>query len=202
VINDYATLQAKVAQYLARADLTAVIPDFIQLAESRMNLDLALSPQQLSASGTSAGGVITPPATIRQIQSLLISIDGVQREIYPVPPSQGGNANLIVLPIGYTVVNGVVHLVGSADTDYVMTYYAGIPSLSTDAGSTQNWLILLAPQLYLYATLLEASVYLRDDQRTALFGQGYSTALDGLRRQDEMLRYGPSPRPRVDFIAP
>lgn len=44
MVNDYSTLQAKVAQFLARADLGGVIPDFIQLAEARMNNDLRLSP--------------------------------------------------------------------------------------------------------------------------------------------------------------
>jgi len=202
VISDYSTLQSAVARWLARADLTASIPDFIQLAETRMNFDLKLSPQQAQASGTSSGGIITPPNGCRQIQSLLIILDGVQRAIYPVPVEQASNANLIVLPIGYTMINGVINLVGSTDTDYVLTYYTGIPSLGTDPGSAQNWLIIAAPNMYLYATLLEASVYLRDDQRTALFGQGYQTALAAMQKQDEMLRYGPSPRPRVDFITP
>lgn len=45
MINDYTTLQAAVAQWLARSDLAGVIPTCIQLAEARINADLALSPQ-------------------------------------------------------------------------------------------------------------------------------------------------------------
>lgn len=37
MINDYATLQAAIADELARADLTAAIPNFIQLAEADLN---------------------------------------------------------------------------------------------------------------------------------------------------------------------
>lgn len=165
-----------------------------------MNNDLRLSPQQTLVTGTSVGGQITPPADFRQVQALIVSLDGVERELYPVPPIQDTNANLFVLPIGYTMVNGVINIVGAADTDYRLFYYGYIPSLS-DA-TPQNWLILSQPQMYLYATLLEACIYLRDDQRTTLFGQGYTTALAAMRGNDDMLRYGPSPRPRVDFITP
>lgn len=40
MINDYATLKTAIASWLARADLTAAIPDFIQLAETRFNREL------------------------------------------------------------------------------------------------------------------------------------------------------------------
>lgn len=45
MLNDYATLQSNVAQFLARADLTGVIPTFIQLAEGRMNTDMRMQAQ-------------------------------------------------------------------------------------------------------------------------------------------------------------
>ena len=35
--TDYATLQATIANYLARSDLTASIPEFIRLAEDRLS---------------------------------------------------------------------------------------------------------------------------------------------------------------------
>lgn len=45
MINDYPTLQDAVTRWLARSDLAASIPDFILLAEARINADLSLSPQ-------------------------------------------------------------------------------------------------------------------------------------------------------------
>jgi hypothetical protein len=55
MINDYTTLQSAVARWLARADLTASIPDFIQLAETRINQDLRTQNQQVKVSGTTSG---------------------------------------------------------------------------------------------------------------------------------------------------
>ena len=38
--GDFATLQATVASYLARGDLTDQIPEFIRLAQDRLSRDL------------------------------------------------------------------------------------------------------------------------------------------------------------------
>ncbi len=40
--TDYTTLQATIASYLARDDLTATIPEYIRLAEDRLARDLRI----------------------------------------------------------------------------------------------------------------------------------------------------------------
>lgn len=150
--------------------------------------------------GVSAGGIIPIPVGMRQVQALIIDTGGAQRELYPVPPVQNTNGDIIYYPVGYQITNSGIQLVGTQDGGYTLVYLTGIPNLSDDA--PQNWLILLSPSVYLYATLLEASVYLRDDDRINLFGSGYQNALAALKKQDELQRFGPSPRPHVDFIAP
>lgn len=177
-----------------------MIPDFIQLAEARINLDLRTAPQQQVVTGTTVGGAFTLPSDCRQIQALIVPFGGIDRELHAVAPEKNLNAAYVNVPEGYTVVGNQVFIIGQTDFDYTLTYFAGVPSLS--GSNTQNWLILTAPQVYLYATCLEASVYLRDDERTALFGQGYKTAIEGLRAQDDSLRYSPTPRMRVDFYTP
>lgn len=200
MINDFSTLQAKVAQWLARADLATVIPDFIQLAEARINLDLRTAAQQVATSGTTVGGSFTLPTDCRQIQALIVTYGGIELELHPVAPEKALNEAYISVPSEYTVLGNTVNILFNADTAYRLVYFQGVPSLA-DA-TPQNWLILTAPQVYLYATCLEASVYLRDDARTQLFGLGYKTAVDGLLAQSDSLRYSPSPRMRVDFYTP
>lgn len=69
------------------------------------------------------------------------------------------------------------------DAAYPITlaYVARIPALS-DANPT-NWVLQQAPQMYLYASLLEAEPFLANDARAALWGTAYQVALDGLRAQ-------------------
>lgn len=200
MINDYSTLQSAVSRWLARADLALSIPDFITLAEARINLDLRTSSQQAQVSGTSSAGVIALPTSCKQVQSLIVTFGGVERELHPVPPEQAMNGQFTTVPDNYCVIGNNINIIANSDYAYRMVYFSGVPSLSDAA--PQNWLITGYPQVYLYATLLEASGYLRDDARTALWGQGYANAVDALTRQSDSLRYSPTPRQRIDFCPP
>lgn len=55
MVNDYATLQAAVAAWLARADLTSQIPTFIQLAEADLNRQVRTRQMQTLVTGTASG---------------------------------------------------------------------------------------------------------------------------------------------------
>ena len=49
-LANYADLQASVANWLHRADLTAVIPDFVAIAEARMSADLDARDMDITTS--------------------------------------------------------------------------------------------------------------------------------------------------------
>lgn len=66
-VNDYSTLKAAIADELARADLTAVIPTFIQLAEADFNRQLRARQMQVMVTGSAVAGVITLPTDVRTV---------------------------------------------------------------------------------------------------------------------------------------
>ena len=54
--TDYTTLQATIADYLARSDLTTQIPEFIRLAEDRLLRDLRIRQMiKVATASTTAG---------------------------------------------------------------------------------------------------------------------------------------------------
>jgi len=54
--TDYTTLQATIADYLARSDLTTQIPEFIRLAEDRLVRDLRIRQLiKVAVASTTAG---------------------------------------------------------------------------------------------------------------------------------------------------
>ena len=54
--TDYTTLQATIADYLARSDLTTQIPEFIRLAEDRLLRDLRIRQMiKVATADTTAG---------------------------------------------------------------------------------------------------------------------------------------------------
>ncbi len=57
--TDYTTLQATIASYLARSDLTATIPEFIRLAEDRLSRDLRIRQMLKIVTTDTVGGDAT-----------------------------------------------------------------------------------------------------------------------------------------------
>jgi len=69
------------------------------------------------------------------------------------------------------------------DTPIELTYYARIPELTDDADT--NWLLTDWPDIYLYGSLLQASPYLRDDDRVPMWQSIYEKAIEKARVQDD-----------------
>ena len=66
-----------------------------------------------------------------------------------------------------------------------MLFYRKFAALSGGV----NWLFANKPDVYLFATLLEAAIYLGNDQDIAKFFGLFCAASEGLQSQDAMDRY-------------
>lgn len=197
-ISDNASLIAAVQNWTARADLTSVIPDFIMLAEARINRDLKVR-QMLSTVGlTASGGSFTLPSDLISIVRVSYLYSGKDVELESLPSTANLNAREGIA-FGYVVEGSVAKLVGgSGNEDITLSYYAKIPAIST----SPNWLITNYPDIYLYATLLESAPYIGNDPKIAVWQAGYESAIESLNRTDSESRFGSSPRMRIDFYAP
>jgi len=58
--------------------------------------------------------------------------------------------------------------------------------------NSDNWLLLEAPDVYLYGALLHSAPYLAEDQRVAVWAQLYSAAVMQLNEASESARYSGS----------
>jgi hypothetical protein len=189
-INSYSTLCDAVGRWLYRDDLAATIPDFVALAESRINRDLALRAMETSATGTLTGSSFTAPSDLSKAQRLCIAADSQIVELRYVPPETISKYSASTgLPQMYTMLGGQVQIIPAPDGAYTYTFYymGSFPSLSST--QTTNWLILNAPDVYLYAALLEATPYLQDDTRVQIWGQAYETAVTALQAADDASTY-------------
>lgn len=197
-IQDYATLTTSIQNWTARSDLNTVIPDFILLAEARINRELKVR-QMLSTVGlTASSGSVTLPTDMLSIVRFSILDSGQDRQLEPLPSSANLNARQGVA-IGYVVEGSVAKIVGgSGSEDVTLSYYGKIPALVNGA----NWLITNYPDVYLYATLLETAPYIGNDPKIAVWQAGYESAIESLNRTDSEARFGASPRVRLDFYAP
>lgn len=198
MINDYASLQSSIANWLARADLESAIPGFIALAEARINRALYVRERLREESGTSANGVIPVPADLDRVLALQVSRGAAWVPLSPVPANDLRRDDGIA--VGYSVVGDEIRLTGGQDARYSLAYYARIPALS-DTNST-NWLLAKEPGLYLYGALIEATPYIRDDERTMIWGTQFQMILDDCMTRDDYARFGNAPAMRGPDNAP
>lgn len=194
-ITDYATLQSAVIEYLARdqdTQLIARVPSFIQMSEAKFNRTLFVRQMEqrstyLIDASTSEPEFIALPLDFQSMRRIRLKdvagkptlefLSGVQLEEVRL---RGGN--VAGCPRYFTIFEDEIELVPTPDQNYLleMIYRKNIPALST--ANVANWLLRLAPDIYLYGALLESAPYIQQDGRIQTWGLGFSTALDDLNR--------------------
>ena len=80
-------------------------------------------------------------------------------------------------------------------TEFFLDYYA---QLTTLAGNTStNWVSTYHPDLYIYGMLRESAIYLKDDNRLALWGAEFTRRIDGVSGQGWNRNISTAPRIRL-----
>jgi hypothetical protein len=191
-ITDYASLVTAVTEYLARdqdATLIARIPTFIQLAEAKFNRSLFVRQMEQRSTATVDTASTEPefislPSDFQSMRRVRLSSvtgkpclefkSGTQMDEF-----RFGTSNVTGQPRYFTIFGDEIELAPTPDDDYTieMVYRKNVPAL---ADNDPNWLLTLAPDLYLYGALLESAPYIKEDGRIQTWALGLSTALDGL----------------------
>ena len=184
----YSDLQTAVADNLNRADLTAVIPNFIALAEAKFNRKIRVIDMETRSNGTISSEFASVPTDWLETRSLKLQMGSGWLPNLEYVGEQEMAAFKNSLPTGYsrfyTIVNGAFDIYPPPGTGTVfeLNYYSQIPALS--AVST-NWLLTKSPDLYLYGTLLEAEAYLKDDDRLPMWASAWQAILDDMELQSQ-----------------
>lgn len=190
-ISTFSELKTAAANWLARDDLTSRIPEFITLCEAKLNRDLAMRQMECRATTTvntssTSPEFISVPGDFRSMRWLrLSSVSGKPALQYMSPVQLDENrtarGNATGEPKFFTIVADQIELCPTPDSNYTieMVYRRYIPALSDS--NTSNWLLTLAPDLYLYGTLREAEAFCQNDPRVPLWTSGYEAAINGLK---------------------
>lgn len=155
----YSTLQANIADYMHRADLTAVIPTFIKSAEAEFNNKLRVRSMEASFAETVlVDGATALPSDFEAWKVVWTTTNG-NRTLKAVTNeyirTQETNANK---PI-YFALEGSNLLCYPTAGSVAGIYYQTIPDLQTN---TDNWLETERPDLYLFECLRHANIYTKN----------------------------------------
>lgn len=160
-----AELQQLVANYMHRTDLAADIPGFIELARTRINRDMRVREN-----------IITAPE-VPTVNPRDLPLDFLEmRDIYYLPGSRRLTLTLVgrkQLNNNQAALNGTqrpqfysidgIQLEtqpGGTGLEFTLIYYAAVPELVADADT--NLLLSVYPMTWLYATLIEGHTFTQD----------------------------------------
>ena len=188
-ISTYAELQTATTNWLDRsdADMTARVPEFIDLAESSFNRTIRNHRMITKNDSYSLDGryVDLPTDTLEVIRIVVSGSPVVTLEYMTPEEIAEGRYTLSSTgkPGYYTVIGGStnqIELLRSPDDTYTasIVYYTKIPALSDSA--TTNWLLTNNPDIYLFGALLEAEPYLKNDERLPMWAARLIMALEEL----------------------
>lgn len=187
-ITNYAELQASVASWLNRGDLSANIPDFITLAETQLNTDLKTRAMEAKTTLSTVVGVNTVALPVDMLEMRRLQVVGTcnQPLSYRSPDEMSIEfaANVSAQPVVFTVIGSNLELAPIPDGVYSLelTYLQRLPALS--GSNTTNWLLTNWPNAYLFASLLAATPFIMNDARISTWAQLYSKAIDGINGVD------------------
>ena len=169
-----------VKEYLNRPNLpTTAVAAMLAAVEGELNRELREHPRNIRRTTYTqpAGEAILPlPVDIAQ----MIELRDPSRRLQQFGPTSRALAEQAG---GYIQWGDCVELLPapSADTLYTLNYVAFLRPLEADLDT--NWVSTYFSDLYLYGALKEAAVYLKDDQRLALWQQEFMRRLDGVQAQ-------------------
>lgn len=182
-ITTYAELQAAIANWLVRGDLTSRIPEFIALAEAQMQRDIrhwrmetsttVSADEQFEALPTDLLAPVRAYISTSRDPLHLISLDELHQR-------RAEAANGTGEPRYYTISAGQLEVfpTPSGTETVTLIYRQKIPAL-TDS-NTSNWLLAFAPDVYLWGSLMQSAPLLQEDERLATWAGMYQAALAGI----------------------
>lgn len=191
IITSYTSLVTAVSNYIARDDVASDVPGFIWNFERR----LLRQPKnfgrwmEASLSGTTASGVLAVPADFQALKYNTAYVSGSPStrldwvsldQCYGRYPrgSETGRPCWISRDVGSFVFGPFP----DADYDIRGVYYSK-PTAMKDAAAdaVAHWLIVNAPDLCLYGSLLEAEAFVQNDARISVWRDFYGQALKDYR---------------------
>lgn len=187
-LSTYADLETQVANWLARDDLTAYIPDMITLFECAAQRKLKVRPQEVLTSLSTTGGVGTLPSDylgyrrVTWTGSPRTDLEYLAPSVfqYDWPTQPAG------VPGVFTIEASSIKIMPTDDTGIELLYYQRTAALS----SSLNWLYTNHPDAYLFGTLAEANAFNKNVDKAGLWKARRDEIFDEIFKLDFNERQG------------
>lgn len=194
-ITSYSELIESVNVWLNRSDVEQSVGTFISLAEAKFNRrirDYRMVKRSVAEIDTA---YFTVPSDWQENIRFQLNTTPIVTLEYVTPDQAAEEKRLnsgAARPAFFTMIGDEFQLVPAPDGTYdaELTYYSKIPALSSE--NTTNWLLEAAPDIYLYATLMEAAPYLEEDARVQTWSTLLEQSMNALQIESDRAKTGSS----------
>lgn len=187
----YTLLVEDITVYAERDDdpFLAQIPRFIMMAENRLSSEIKALGFQRVVTGSIASSTLAKPSRWRRTKSFSILTGNTRSYLfersYEYCRSYWPDATQTAVPkyyADYDYEHFFIAPTPAASTDFELVYWERPEPLSSD--NQTNWTTQYAPQLLLYASLLEAMPFLKTSERIPEFQGLYDRAMQTIMKED------------------
>lgn len=193
----YDQLKTEVAAYLKRDDLTSQIPNFITMGENELNRRLDLVQMEEATSFTLGAAASTVAfssisAACVAVLKLWKVVNGVVEELVYLEPLQFLQQRAVAANTGqpnYWTVQGGAIVQFDRVADQAYTIHALIRkkfAVATDYAT--NWVALNAQDAYVFASLLQAEPFIKNDKRIGTWRAMLESVILQLEEADTKFR--------------
>jgi hypothetical protein len=191
-IDSYAKLKTSIASWLDRDDLTDNIPDFISLAEDRINRHIRVRSMEHRAEMSTVANqeYYGLPDGYIQMRHFALKTSPIRDLSYLTPErfdtEVGGTVGR---PKFYTLVGNEIRIGPKPGGVYTleMVFYEKFSHLSDS--HTSNKLLEDHSDLLLYGALLEAEPFVKNPESAQMWGLYFNQAIDAIATADEKDRH-------------
>jgi hypothetical protein len=175
--SNFENLVTNVADWLHRDDLTDRIPDFIRMAESRINrlLPSRRAETERALTGTVSSRTIALPSGYKEPLGLWLTTYTPRQPLIYKLPERLMISTASAQPHYYTLDGS--NIAFDCPLDQAYTFALRYREAYNLEQTNTNYLLDTYPGLYLYATLVEAAIYIRDDERLTQWKAIFDTEL-------------------------
>ena len=182
----YTSFVTTVESYLARTDLTTVIPDFVQMAQLRMSRDLRTEAMLKVATTVATDNKVAFPSDFLELREMHFEGNPPIILEYQSPDLffRNGQTSLSGRSHFFTMLGTEFQFAPSQTGSYtIQILYYGQPTFISSTTSS-NLYLAYYPDALLYATLAEAEPYLMNDPRVATWSALYDRAIANIKKSD------------------
>lgn len=185
MISNYSELQASIATWMKRADLAALIPDFIALAETRIKtmVDPRLYETTVTLSTSPSSDTIALPSDFKAPIALWLAdinpIEQLTQKLVQGLPFNDTPSR----PLYWAIDGASIRFQSPADAAYPIEFrYQQTFSLS--GGNPTNYILTAYPNVYLFSTLVEAHTYVQNQEESAVWDGRFRDAVAECNSQE------------------